>query len=68
MKKFLAACLLIALLMLTLVSCTDDFKFIDKSNDNKTEENNDSSTDKNSSNGNSEIDEKYPGYGVEIPL
>ena len=35
MKKILAACLLIVMLMLTLVSCTDDFIFIDKSKDNE---------------------------------
>ncbi len=38
MKKYLAALLLIAVLMLSLVSCTDDFIFIDHSKD-KTEEN-----------------------------
>ena len=39
MKKMIAACLLLALLMLTLVSCTDDFVFIDKSKDNESGEN-----------------------------
>ena len=61
MKKYLALMLLIAMLALTLTACTDDFVFIDKSNDNKNEQNDNSNTTDNNNNSSGEENNQSGG-------